>query len=240
MSAVSLSKDIAAAAAYRMKSIAFALVYRGRRMAPASPRAASASSARFAATHMPRARVFSTYAAVMADALARADVRGEGLVCEFGVASGLSVNFIAEHTERTVYGFDSFDGLPEDWRPGYSKGAFARSRLPHVRPNVELVKGLFHETLPSFLAAHPQRVSFLHVDCDLYSSTVTVLSALRGRIQPGCVIVFDEYLNFPGWEDGEHKAFAEFVAAEGLSFEYLGYNRLHEQVSVLITGKTAA
>jgi len=48
------------------------------------------------------------------------------------------------------------------------------------------------------------------------------------------VIVFNEYFNYPGWQEGEYKAFQEFISDTGLSYEYIGYNHLHEQVAVKI------
>jgi hypothetical protein len=130
-----------------------------------------------------------------------------------------------------VYGFDSFEGLPEHWRQGFAAGTFATAELPEV-PGAELVVGLFDQTLPGFLAEHPEPVAFLHVDADLYSSTVTVLRALAPRLQAGTVIVFDEYFNFPGWVEHEHRAWQEFVADTGLEFEYLGFTADDEQLSV--------
>jgi hypothetical protein len=163
--------------------------------------------------------------------------RVEGLICEFGVFSGASVNFLARHTAETVYGFDSFTGLPERWLDGFPPGHFALPSPPWVRQNVRLVMGWFSETLPVFLAEHPEPVSFLHIDCDLYSSTRTVLSLLQPRIRAGTVIVFDDYFNYPGWREGEFKAFQEFVADSDFSYDYIGYNRNDEQAAVIITAR---
>ena len=162
----------------------------------------------------------------------------DGLVCEFGVFEAWSTNHIADRLpDRTVYGFDSFEGLPERWRASFGPGAFSTGgRLPRVRPNVRLMKGWFDETLPAFAAAHPGPAALLHVDCDLYSSTRCVLERLGGRLVPGSVIVFDEYFNYPGWEEHEFRAFGEFVARRRLRYEYLAYNLLHEQVAVRVTG----
>jgi hypothetical protein len=162
-------------------------------------------------------------------------VQKDGLYLEFGVFAGRTINHVAKLVNQRIYGFDSFEGLPERWRDLYDAGRFKVARLPSVRPNVTLVKGWFNETLPGFLKDHPGDVSFLHVDCDLYSSTVTILDCLKPRIKAGCVIVFDEYFNYPGWKEGEYKAFQEFIAAEKWGYEYLGYNRLNEQVAVRIT-----
>ena len=77
-------------------------------------------------------------------------------------------------------------------------------------------------------------MGFIHIDCDLYSSTKTIFDLLKERIKPGCVLVFDEYFNHPSWEEDEYKAFMEFIAETGLKYEYIGYNRLHEQAAVRI------
>jgi predicted O-methyltransferase YrrM len=160
----------------------------------------------------------------------------EGLYLEFGVFSGTSINHIAAQMPQTIYGFDSFEGLPERWRDRLGTDYFKVKKLPDVRSNVTLVKGWFDKTLPEFLKQHPGDVAFLHVDCDLYSSTKTVFECLAKRIKPGTIIVFDEYFNYPGWKEGEYKAFEEFIAREKLSFEYVSYNCKSEQVCVKITG----
>lgn len=84
-----------------------------------------------------------------------------------------------------VYGFDSFEGLPEPWYGKYGKGAFARVGLLEVPDNVTLVKGWFDDTLHGFLAEHPGPLAFLHVDCDLYSSTIYAFDQLQDRVVPG-------------------------------------------------------
>ena len=71
---------------------------------------------------------------------------------EFGVASGNTINYISQFTDDKVYGFDSFEGLPEKWRDGFDKGAFSQNgTLPKVNQNVELIKGWFNETLLPFI-----------------------------------------------------------------------------------------
>lgn len=163
---------------------------------------------------------------------ALAVVPAEGLFLEFGVATGGTLQLIAEHAPAgTVFGFDSFEGLPEYWRPGFHAGAFKTEALPDV-PGAELVPGWFDDTLPGFLDEHPEPVAFLHLDADLYSSTRTVLLALRSRLRAGTVIVFDEYFNFPDWEAHEHRAWVEFVAETALRFDHLGYTADDEQVAV--------
>jgi len=191
-------------------------------------------TAEYVRTHMSDVDSVTSNLELLSLALDHADLQGDKLVCEFGVWSGATINHIASRVAGTVYGFDSFEGLPERWRDGFPRSTFKTSELPRVRANVELVKGWFEKTLPSFLADHPQEVAFLHIDCDLYSSTKTVLDLFSPRIRPGCVIVFDEYFNYPGWQMGEYKAFQEYVHTHGTKYRYLAFNRNHEQVAVII------
>jgi predicted O-methyltransferase YrrM len=156
-----------------------------------------------------------------------------GMVLEFGVAGGESVRQIATERGGPVYGFDSFEGLPENWFGYLRKGYFAQD-LPRVPDNVTLVKGWFSDTLEGFLASHAGPVAFLHIDSDLYSSAAYVLRALEGRIVPGTVVLFDEYWNYPGWLKHEFKAFAEFIARTGLSYRYDSFVPTGHQVCVVI------
>ena len=197
-------------------------------------RKATEATADYVDKHMRNVDSVSSRYDLLTNALKTADLGGHKLVCEFGVHSGKSINYIASHTSGTVYGFDSFDGLPERWRDGFDQGLFKRSSWPNVRPNVKLIQGLFNETLPTFLQRHDGEICFLHIDCVLYSSTRTILDLLRDRIKPGCVIVFDEYFNYPGWDQGDYKAFHEFLVQTALKYEYIGYNYLHEQAAVII------
>jgi len=147
----------------------------------------------------------------------------EGLILEFGVFSGATINRISSVTKKTVYGFDSFEGLPEDWNRGMNKGFF-KCDPPAVNENVELIAGWFNETLEGFLANHEGKIAFCHVDCDLYSSTKYVLDTLKDRFQPGTNLLFDELANFPDYEDHEYKAFLEFLSDENNDYdiEFLG------------------
>lgn len=141
---------------------------------------------------------------------------------EFGVATGHTLRMMSERL-RCV-GFDSFDGLPEDWRVGFKKGMFAQ-KIPDV-PKAELVVGLFDEVMPQWIADNDERLqglSLVHIDCDLYSSTKTVLELLNEYLVPGVDIVFDEYHGYPGWLEHEYKAWNEFVENNDVEYETIGY-----------------
>lgn len=146
---------------------------------------------------------------------------------EFGVASGKTINYISKFTNSKVYGFDSFEGLPEEWRDGFDKGRFSRNgNLPEVNSNVELIKGWFDQTLSSFIKNQNKKVSFIHMDADLYSSTKCIFDNLKDYIDKDCIIVFDELVNYPGFDGDkeELKAFYEFITENKVDYEWIGMN----------------
>ena len=197
--------------------------------------AAGVDSCLYAAAHMQDAQRFPD-AGTLHD-YAASCTPASGMVLEFGVFSGTSINRIASQMPgRRIYGFDSFEGLPETWRQDFGQGTFKRTDLPAVLGNVELVVGWFDNTLPSFVADRPEeKLALLHVDCDLYSSTKTIFANVFDRIEAGTVIVFDEYFNYPEWRLHEFKAFQEFTAEHRLSYEYIGWVPTNQQVAVRVT-----
>lgn len=151
----------------------------------------------------------------------------QGLLLEFGVDTGTTIRRIAaEAGQRKVVGFDSFRGLPERWNDENLQGKFDRDGKPpdNLPANVELVVGMFDQTLPGFMASlKPQdRIAFVHVDCDLYSSTKTVLDAVAGRLAPEAVINFNEFWDYPGADQHEARAFVEFLNDYRLEAQCLG------------------
>jgi hypothetical protein len=159
------------------------------------------------------------------EATLKAGPPAAGMLCEFGVCTGNSTNLIARAVApREVYGFDSFEGLPDDWVMGnirVPKGFLAidAGKL-HFEPNVRLVKGYFCNSLPGFLEQHPGQISLLHIDCDTYHSTVDILKHTAPRFQVGTVIVFDEVLGDMGTEN-ELKAFWELLQTQRFGFEWM-------------------
>lgn len=165
---------------------------------------------------------------------------------EFGVFSGTSINYISTFTRDKVYGFDSFEGLPEKWRDGYDVGVFdTNGNLPDVNRNVELIKGWFNETLSNFIKKHNKKVSFIHMDADLYSSTQYIFDELKDYIDTDCIIIFDELVNYPGYDGdtGELKAFYEFVTENKVNYTWIGMNgvvdysgreRPNQEVAIII------
>lgn len=160
--------------------------------------------------------------------------RSDGLVLEFGVLHGRTLNFIADHVEGTVHGFDSFEGIPEAWG-GNPKGSYSTfGRLPSLKSGTVLHPGWFDDTLGEFVSQERSPIRFMNVDCDLYSSTATIFHHLGKQIMPGSVIVFDEYLCTARWRDDEFRAFQEAALENNWHYEYLAYNLFSKQASIRI------
>jgi macrocin-O-methyltransferase TylF-like protien len=159
-----------------------------------------------------------------------------GDYAEFGVYKGQCARFFSSFVvgARLFHLFDSFEGLPEDWTGQWKKGHFdLKGQLPDVDPKVTRVyKGWFKDTVPPFAAKLKEPLSFLHMDCDLYSSTVDVLFPLNGCITPGTILLFDEYI-FEERED-EHRALYDWAESCHREFEYL-WRTQWLQVAVRIT-----
>lgn len=169
-----------------------------------------------------------------------------GLWLEFGVGKGITVDYIAKKTHgRTVVGFDSFEGYPEDWKMSdtltYLQGQQSlNGTMPPLKSrNVVLLRGFFEETLPDFLSRNTTQVcAFVHVDCALYSSTIFVLETLHAhkKLVKGTVLLFDELYNYQYFHEHEFKAFAEFFAKSGLKYQWLA----HTESPVVWNGNQAA
>ena len=211
----------------------FFLKYHGRYLITELQLRARQQSVDYIIAEMGDASLFEDRWALLRHAVGEAPP--DGLMIECGVADGASLRHTARDSVRRFHGFDSFEGLPEAWAGTFEqKGKFGRGgTLPEVPGNVVLHKGWFEQTLPPFLAGHPDDgVAFLHVDCDIYSSTVTVLRTLASRLRPGAILVFDEYFNYPNWQRHEWRAFQEFIRDTGLSYRYIGFAQKNGHVAV--------
>jgi O-methyltransferase len=133
---------------------------------------------------------------------------------EFGVFQGESMRQwtrLNKHDDSRFFGFDSFEGLPEDWRAGQRKGHFdVRGTVPRIDdPRVKFVKGWFENTIPPF--AHDFSAKnrlLLHVDCDLYGSAMLALVHFAPFMSKGSLLIFDEFYD----RENEFKAFMDWQA----------------------------
>lgn len=132
---------------------------------------------------------------------------------EFGVYSGYSFNWWLKkctNCKSNFYGFDTFEGLPEDW------GSFSRGEMSASIPVIDdkrakLIKGLFQNTVHEFLSGNDfgnGNRKIIHMDADLFSSTLFVLTSLAPYLKKGDVLIFDEF-NVPNHEFLAYKMFCD-------------------------------
>jgi tetratricopeptide (TPR) repeat protein len=162
-----------------------------------------------------------------------------GLVCEFGVGSGRSMRFTQEILPLTteLHGFDTFTGLPQPWGNEPAGSYSTGGRVPVMDGKVQFHKGLFGETIAPFMKERgPEAfLAYANIDCDLYSSTLDILEAMHGRVVPGTIIVFDEYIGHPTWRQDEFRAWRETCKRFGWKYEYLAFSLTTNQAIVRIT-----
>jgi O-methyltransferase len=125
---------------------------------------------------------------------------------EFGVFEGDSIKYFAsvnQQPQTSFYGFDCFEGLPEDWHLTgggvMNKGAFdVQGQLPHTDDTrIHFVKGIFQNSLIPFLEAHADALKatskVIHLDADLYSSELFCLAQLYKYLKDGDIVFFDDF-----------------------------------------------
>lgn len=160
-----------------------------------------------------------------------------GDFAQFGVFEGFTARLIAMQMNdtRPFHLFDSFEGLPEAWAGQWDKGAFDLKGKPPALDfdNMVIHKGWFSDTVAPWVETLTQPLAFLHLDADLYSSTIDVLFAANKVIVPGTILLFDEYIM--NGQDDEHRALLDWAEKYDRQFEYLWRTRWM-QVAVRVTG----
>jgi hypothetical protein len=198
---------------------------------------ANLSSSTFIESHLSDALLFETEKQIKAFAAERAldlssIIPSGGATClEFGVYQGASLLYWSSHLPGLkVVGFDSFEGLSENWGgTSMPKGTFNLGGIaPLVPENVEIVKGWVEESLERYLTSNDLgTIALVHMDLDTFTPTKYVLSTIAPYLKRGSLILFDEYLGYPGWEIGEHKALIQ----SGLEVRYLAFSTGASQVN---------
>ena len=162
-------------------------------------------------------------------------------VLEFGVYKAGMINYQARRFPALQFvGFDSFEGLQEQWSGMAPAKTFDLSgKLPKVRPNVRLVKGWFEESASRWKAENPSSdiPLLVHVDCDTYAATVDVLELCADYVEHGLILHFDDYFGFPDWRTGGFKALLEISQERSWRLTYLSYGT--KEVSVLAEAPSA-
>lgn len=152
------------------------------------------------------------------------------LYLEFGVYTGETMRMwsdLLHDSTCLLHGFDSFQGLPEDWVTAYPKGSFdTGGHVPKIDDSrVSFFPGYFEATLPGYLVPDHD-LMIVNIDADLYSSAIIILKSLKPHFRTGDFLYFDEF-NIPLHEA---RAFRTFVQTSELRFSLFastpGYNRV--------------
>ena len=159
---------------------------------------------------------------------------------EFGTFKGVSARIFLQFLpqNKNFYLFDSFEGLPEEWADSKREeispaGTFAREVPEFNDPRAIVKVGWFEDTISPFIKEYKEKgLSFIHVDCDLYSSTKTVLNGVKDLITPETVLIFDEFGGVLRHQEHEYKAFEEFVLENNLEPEYLCSEKSNTRVAL--------
>ena len=154
------------------------------------------------------------------DTLARVG-RPELLLLEFGVWTGQSMRQLVglnANPSSRFFGFDSFEGLPEDWRGMAAERFDVGGVMPKIDDQrVKLVKGWFRDSLPPMMDELAElardRALVVHFDADLYSSTLYLLFTLGSRFKR-YHFIFDEFSGH------ETRALFNYIQATGATAEY--------------------
>ena len=178
-------------------------------------------------------------------------------------SSGRSLRLTQEilPLDVTIHGFDTFTGLPQAWgnepAGSYSTGGI----VPNLEGKVYFHKGLFRDTIRPFLAHADKEaaaseaaatdgdggeeegdgvggsafLAYANIDCDLYSSTLDILESMHGRVIPGTILIFDEYICHSTWRQDEFRAWRECCKRFGWKYEYLAFSLITKQVVVRVT-----
>ena len=179
---------------------------------------------------------------------------------EFGCHSGrtfataMNSAYFLDIRECQFFAFDSFEGLPEtNSQDGiFKEGTFFTykenfKKIIKKKTNIELldnqiIRGFYSDSLTEDLRISLPKVGIIHIDVDLYSSTVEVLDFIKPLLVEGSLLLFDDWYCFPGGSlAGERKAFIEFCEQNpGFEFEeWKNYSNFGRSIFVTDMNKEA-
>lgn len=168
-------------------------------------------------------------------------VTSSGLFVQCGLRNIDALNFLARvlPPEQIIHGVGSLETVLEERPLGNTRRGVCRSdEPPKVRSNVRLHTGWIEESFPAFLDQNREPIAFLYLDLEDYAANQLVLNRIGNRFSPGAIIVFEEYFNFPGWEQFGYRAFQEWIAGSPFQYEYIGFTPRHYSVAVKLFART--
>ena len=153
---------------------------------------------------------------------------------EFGVWRGAAFRYLIR-TFKKGYGFDTFEGIPEDWHTEKAGTYTSDGNIPKIKGG-KFIVGKFEDTLPGFFAEERPMASVINFDADLYSSTICALNFAKPVIDQHTILIFDEFIINKNWEQDEYKALEEFCSNNHYTYEVLAISFFTKQVAVKLIG----
>ena len=108
--------------------------------------------------------------------------------------------------------------------------------MPNVPANVQLHKGWYEKSLPEFIQTHmsdQSKIALLNMDSDTFTPTKYVLLSLRSFFRVGTIIIFDDFLSYPGWINGEYAAMVAAFDSSGVKYKYIGYSERQVAIEII-------
>ena len=153
---------------------------------------------------------------------------------EFGVWRGEAFRYLIK-TFKKGYGFDTFEGIPEDWHDETAGSYSSDGNVPKIQGG-EFIVGKFDDTLPTFFLEPRPMASVINFDADLYSSTICALNYAKPVIDQYTILIFDEFIINKNWEQDEYKALNEFCCQNNFTYEVLAISFFTKQAAVRLVG----
>ena len=153
---------------------------------------------------------------------------------EYGVWRGEAFQYLIK-TFKRGYGFDTFEGIPEDWHDEKAGAYSSEGNIPQIEGG-EFIVGKFEDTLPGFFSNPRPKASIINFDADLYSSTICALNFSKAVIDKHTILIFDEFIINKNWEQDEYKALNEFCLNNNWTYEVLAISFFTKQVAVKLLG----
>ena len=153
---------------------------------------------------------------------------------EFGVWRGEAFQYLI-NTFKKGYGFDTFEGIPEDWHDEKAGTYSSDGNIPQIAGG-EFIVGKFEDTLTGFFSQPRPMASIINFDADLYSSTICALNFSKPVIDKHTILIFDEFIINKNWEQDEYKALNEFCLNNNCTYEVLAISFFTKQVAVRLIG----
>ena len=153
---------------------------------------------------------------------------------EFGVWRAEAFKYLIR-TFKKGYGFDTFEGLPEDWHDEKAGTYSSEGNIPEIHGGTFIV-GRFEDTLHDFFSKNRPKASIINFDADLYSSTICALNSAKPVIDQHTILIFDEFIINENWEQDEYRALREFCNNNHYNYEVLAISFFTKQVAVRVIG----